>query len=136
MANEDDVVVPMHDAVTLLADVRRPSTPCKCPVLIAASPYPRQIQNLGASAGFIEAGATDFFVPSGYLHVIANCRGTSGSGGFFDGQERRDRYDLVECAAEQPWSDGNVGRIGMPELGISRDTKPESGQGIKAREQQ
>jgi X-Pro dipeptidyl-peptidase (S15 family) len=35
-------------------------------------------------------------------------------------------YDLVEWAAEQPWSDGNAGMIGTPELWISRDTKPGS----------
>jgi predicted acyl esterase len=55
-------------------------------------------------------------VPRGYVHVIANCRGTSGSGGifgFFDGQERRDMHDLVEWAAQQPWSDGNVGMVGI-----------------------
>ncbi len=43
-------------------------------MLIAASPYPRQIQDLGAPMGFIEAGASDFFVPRGYVHVIANVR--------------------------------------------------------------
>jgi hypothetical protein len=51
--------------------------------------------------GFIEAGQSDFFVPRGYVHVIADCRGTGGSGGpfgFFDGQERRDMHDLVEEA--------------------------------------
>ena len=66
--------------------------------------------------GFIEAGASDFFVPRGYVHVIANLRGTGGSGGtfgFFDGQERKDMYDLVEWAAQQPWSDGNVGMLGI-----------------------
>jgi predicted acyl esterase len=116
MAHDHDVAVPMRDGVMLMADVHRPQTPGQYPVLVAASPYPRQIQNLGAPAGFIEAGATDFFVPRGYVHVIANCRGTSGSGGtfgFFDGQERRDMYDLVEWSAQQPWSDGNVGMIGI-----------------------
>jgi predicted acyl esterase len=116
MAHDDDVAVPMRDGVMLLADVHRPAEPGRYPVLVAASPYPRQIQNLGAPAGFIEAGATDFFVPRGYVHVIANCRGTSGSGGtfgFFDGQERRDMHDLVEWAGHQPWSNGNVGMIGI-----------------------
>ncbi|MDB5829020.1 MAG: peptidase, partial [Variovorax sp.] len=49
-------------------------------------------------------------------HVIANCRGTSGSEGvfgFFDQQERHDMHDLVEWAAAQPWSDGNVGMVGI-----------------------
>jgi len=116
MAHDDDVAVPMRDGVMLLADVHRPAEPGRYPVLVAASPYPRQIQNLGAPAGFIEAGATDFFVPRGYVHVIANCRGTSGSGGtfgFFDGQERVDMHDLVEWAGQQPWSNGNVGMIGI-----------------------
>jgi uncharacterized protein len=92
MVRDDDVPVPIRDGVNLLADVHRPAEAGRYPVLIAASPYPLQIQDLGAPAGFIEAGASDFFVPRGYVHVIANNRGTSGSGGtfgFFDGQERR-----------------------------------------------
>jgi putative CocE/NonD family hydrolase len=116
MTRDDDVPVRMRDGANLLADVHRPAEPGRYPVLVAASPYPRQIQNLGAPAGFIEAGASDFFVPRGYVHVIANCRGTSGSEGtfgFFDGQERHDMYDLVEWAAAQSWSDGNVGMVGI-----------------------
>jgi predicted acyl esterase len=113
---DDNTGVPMRDGVTLLADVHRPDGDGKYPALIAASPYPRQMQDLGAPAGFIEAGATDFWVPRGYVHVIANLRGTGGSGGtfgFFDPQERHDMYDLVEWAAAQPWCDGNVGMIGI-----------------------
>jgi hypothetical protein len=116
MTTDEDVTVPMRDGVALLADVHRPVEPGRYPVLVAASPYPRQIQNLGAPAGFIEAGASDFFVPRGYLHVIANCRGTDGSGGtwgFFDSQERRDMHNLIEWVAQQPWSNGNVGMIGI-----------------------
>ena len=116
MARDDNVAMPMRDGVTLLADVHRPAEPGRYPVLIAASPYPRQLQDLGAPMGFIEAGASDFFVPRGYVHLIANLRGTGDSGGsfgFFDAQERRDMHDLVEWAAAQPWCDGNVGMIGI-----------------------
>jgi len=116
MTRQHDAAAVMRDGVNLLVDIYRPTAPGRYPVLVAASPYPRQIQNLGAPMGFIEAGASDFFVPRGYVHVIANCRGTSGSGGtfgFFDGQERRDMYDLVEWAAEQRWSDGNIGMVGI-----------------------
>src|SRR5664279_3945464 len=52
----------------------------------------------------------------GYVHVIANLRGTGGSEGtfgFHDAQERLDLFDLVEWAAEQPWSNGRVGMIGI-----------------------
>ena len=112
----NDVAIPMRDGIKLLADIFRPATPGNYPVLIAASPYPRQVQDLGAPAGFIEAGMSDFFVPRGYVHVIVNLRGTGGSGGtfgFFDGQERQDMYDVVEWAAAQSWSDGNVGMLGI-----------------------
>jgi len=113
---DEDVTVAMRDGVELMADVHRPDSDGRYPALIAASPYPRQIQDLGAPMGFVEAGASDFWVPRGYVHVIANLRGTGGSGGtfgFFDAQERRDLYDLVEWAAAQPWCDGNVGMIGI-----------------------
>jgi predicted acyl esterase len=51
MARADDVAIQMRDGVTLLADVHRPATSGRYPVLIAASPYPRQIQDLGAPMG-------------------------------------------------------------------------------------
>ena len=108
--------VALRDGVDLMADVHLPRADGRFPALIAASPYPRQMQDLGAPAGFIEAGATDFWVPRGYVHLIANVRGTGGSGGvfgFMDTQERHDMYDLVEWAAAQPWCDGNVGMIGI-----------------------
>jgi uncharacterized protein len=123
MRCDEDVAVAMRDGVELLADVHRPDAEGRFPALIAASPYPRQIQDLGAPMGFIEAGASDFWVPRGYVHVIANLRGTGGSGGtfgFFDAQERRDLHDLVEWAATQPWCDGNVGMIGISYFAMSQ----------------
>ena len=123
ITHDFDVPVPLRDGTILLADVWRPAEPGVYPVLISASPYPRQIQDLGAPMGFIEAGASDFFVPRGYVHVIANLRGTGGSEGtfsFFDGQERRDMYDLIEWAAVQAWADGNVGMIGISYFAMSQ----------------
>ena len=111
-----NTAIAVRDGTTLLADIHRPDSDGRFPALLAASPYPRQMQDLGAPAGFIEAGVTDFWVPRGYAHVIANLRGTCGSDGtfnFFDAQERRDVYDLVEWVAAQPWCDGNVGMIGI-----------------------
>jgi predicted acyl esterase len=113
---EPNATVPMRDGVTLMADVHRPDTQGRFPALVAASCYPRQIQNTGAPLGFVEAGATDFWVPRGYGHVIANVRGTGGSGGTYgalDTAERQDMHDLVEWVAEQPWCDGRVGMIGI-----------------------
>src|SRR3954452_5327000 len=116
MVWDDDVVIQTRDGTRLLADVYRPQTEGTFPVLVSASCYPRQIQDLGAPMGFIEAGASDFWVPRGYVHVIANLRGTGGAEGTCstaDEQERQDMYDLVEWSAAQPWSDGNVGMIGI-----------------------
>lgn len=111
-----NTAIEMRDGTRLLADIHRPVSEERFPALLAASPYPRQMQDLGAPAGFIEAGVTDFWVPRGYVHAIANLRGTCGSDGtfnFFDAQERQDVYDLVEWVAAQPWCDGNVGMIGI-----------------------
>lgn len=116
MSRTDNVAIAMRDGTELLADLLQPEGARPGPVLVSFSPYPRQIQDVGAPLGFIEAGASDFFVPRGYVHLIVNARGTSGSGGtwtFLDGQERDDLYDVIEWAAAQPWCDGNVGMLGI-----------------------
>ena len=112
----NDIGVTVRDGATLRADLYQPDAEGRFPALISFSCYPRQIQDLGAPLGFIEAGASDFFVPRGYAQVIANARGTGGSDGvwtFLDQQERDDLFDLVEWAAAQPWCDGNVGMLGI-----------------------
>ena len=118
-----NVRIPMRDGIELVADIFRPDADGPFPALVAVSPYARQVQDLGAPAGFIEAGATDFWVPRGYVHIIANLRGTGGSGGtftFMDSQERRDLYDLIEWVAEQPWCDGNVGMLGISYFAVTQ----------------
>ena len=99
MRRTNNVDVSVRDGTTLLADLFQPDSDGAFPALVSFSPYPRQIQDVGAPLGFIEAGASDFFVPRGYVHLIVNARGTGGSGGvcsLLDQQEREDLYDLVE----------------------------------------
>jgi uncharacterized protein len=123
MGRDVDQRVSVRGGGHLLCDVYRPDTSGRFPVLIAASPYPRQIQDLGAPTAIIEAGNSEFFVSRGYVHVIASLRGTGGSDGewgLFDEPERQDLYDLVEWAAEQPWSDGSVGMIGISYFAIAQ----------------
>ena len=120
---EFNVAVPTADGTMLLADITRPNVAGPFPVLVSASAYPRQIQTLGAPLGFIEAGQSDFFAPRGYVHVVANVRGTNGSGGtwtFADAQERQDLHDLVEWSASQPWSTSEVGMIGISYFAITQ----------------
>jgi len=112
----NNVAIAMRDHIALMADLFQPDAAGRFPALISFSPYPRQLQDVGAPLGFIEAGASDFFVPRGYVHLIVNARGTGGSGGtwgLFDEQERNDLYDLIEWAAAEPWCDGNVGMLGI-----------------------
>jgi hypothetical protein len=119
---EHDHEIPMRDGARLVADVLRPDAEGRFPALVAFSPYPRQIQNSGAPLGFVEAGASDYFVPRGYAHVLVNARGTCGSEGTYtllDAQERRDLFDAVEWAAAQPWCDGRVALIGVSYFAMS-----------------
>lgn len=100
--HEVNIGVETRDGTTLLADVHRPDADGRFPALIAASPYPRQIQDLGAPAGFIEAGATDFWVPRGYVHVIANVRGTGGPAAPLDSSTP------LSAATCMTWSNGRL----------------------------
>lgn len=117
----NNVAIAMRDHTVLMADLFQPDAEGHYPALISFSPYPRQLQDVGAPLGFIEAGASDFFVPRGYVHLIVNARGTGGSGGtwgLLDEQERNDLYDTIEWAAAQPWCDGNVGMLGISYFSI------------------
>jgi len=128
---EKDVFVPMRDGVKLAVDVFRPDAPGKFPVLLAVGPWgkdavemPFSPQPLNKSAvwdGNLEAGDTNELVSRGYVHIVADGRGIGKSEGeSFGGmttQDGRDGYDLVEWAAAQPWSDGNVGMTGYSYYG-------------------
>ncbi|MCU1482922.1 MAG: peptidase [Subtercola sp.] len=123
MIRENNVPITLRDGTVLLADVFRPDSDSAFPVLVAFSAYPRQMQDLGAPMGFIEAGASDFFVPRGYVHIIVSARGISGSGGewsMLDQQERDDIHDVVEWSAVQPWSTGDIGMIGISYFAIAQ----------------
>ena len=62
--------------------------------------------------GPIEAGDTRRFIANGYVHVIAQPRGSAKSEGHY-GHEDTDHYDLIEWITQQPWSDGKVGMVGI-----------------------
>lgn len=109
---EKDVPVTMRDGTVLMADVYRPSGAGSYPVLIERTPYNK------ADSSETKFGAGDYYASRGYVCVIQDVRGRFGSGGDFypfrdDGDgPRKDGYDTVEWAAEQPWSNGKIGTIG------------------------
>ncbi|MEE8394739.1 MAG: CocE/NonD family hydrolase [bacterium] len=127
---DPDVRVPMRDGVELACDVYRPDQAGRYPALLAISPYGKDIQKVTRTAfpvspirgnGGQEAGDTEYFVQRGYVHVIADARGSGDSAGeypFQGPQEHEDGYDLVEWIAAQPWCDGNVGMLGMSYFGV------------------
>jgi predicted acyl esterase len=137
MKVEKDVLAPMRDGVSLATDIYRPDSPKKFPALIALSTYGKETQDFPIAPvpdrgiapwdGNIEAGDSRYIVDQGYVHVVADCRGTGYSGGEAQGVSGRgsgwaagappDEYDLIEWAAQQPWCDGNVGMIGISQFG-------------------
>ncbi|WP_247004155.1 CocE/NonD family hydrolase [Halosolutus gelatinilyticus] len=57
----------------------------------------------------------NFWVPQGYVNIVVDGRGFGRSPGEFNGFESwgRDMYDAIEWAANQEWSNGNVGMSGV-----------------------
>jgi predicted acyl esterase len=120
---ELDQRVPMRDGVTLACDVFRPDGEGQFPALLAFGPYGKEGQSaqipprmFSGDYAHIEAGDTEYFVSRGYVHVIADVRGTGHSEGKYDIcslAEQQDGYDLVEWIAAQPWCNGNVGMVGV-----------------------
>ncbi|HEY8104963.1 MAG TPA: CocE/NonD family hydrolase, partial [Gemmatimonadales bacterium] len=102
------VAVPMRDGVVLKADVWRPATGERFPVLVYRTPYNRQ-------AAAVESGVTQAAVARGYAVVLVDVRGRYGSAGDFEPyrHEGKDGYDTIEWAARQPWSSGAVGTFGL-----------------------
>ena len=111
-----DIYVAMRDGIKLAVDVYLPEKEGRYPALLSLSPYMKDIQRKPPHwSHAIESGATSFYVPKGYVHVIAQGRGggiSQGKWQWFDDKERTDGYDLIEWIAQQPWCTGNVGMIG------------------------
>ncbi len=122
---QKDVFVTTRDGTRLAADIYYPDAEGKFPTLLSYSLYSKEVQKLPVPLyhhsaqignGGIEAGDTEFFVSRGYVHVIADVRGSGkseGAYGWFSMKEQEDGYDLVEWIGTQPWCNGNVGMLGM-----------------------
>jgi len=103
-----DVVIPMRDGVTLRADILRPASGQRFPVLVYRTPY-------GKHSAQQEYSTFRHAVERGYAVVIQDVRGRYGSAGEFRPYENegRDGYDTIEWAARQSWSNGDVGTFGL-----------------------
>jgi len=103
-----DVAVPMRDGVVLRADVWLPEEKGRFPTLIYRTPYGKENAQKDWST-FAKA------VKRGYGVMIQDVRGRYASDGEFTPyqNEGKDGYDTIEWAAQQAWSDGNVGTFGL-----------------------
>lgn len=107
------MTTPMRDGVQLASDVWMPEAPGRYPTIVIRTPYLKTMDLLEAP----KRGA--FWASKGYVLVIQDVRGRGDSEGqfsFFAG-DAEDGYDTIEWIAEQPWSNGRVGMMGVSYLG-------------------
>jgi len=88
------------------------------PVVLGASPYQKSLRHLpGVPAfPFVEYGPMQLYLDAGYAYVAMDVPGTGRSEGNWDPVSRTEGeaiHDMIEYVAEQPWSDGAIGMIGM-----------------------
>ncbi|MBC6936527.1 MAG: CocE/NonD family hydrolase [Chloroflexi bacterium] len=115
---EKNLMVPMHDGVRLAADIIRLDEAGPQPVLMARTPYNKDlwlVDNLAVFDMFRAAQA-------GYTVIVQDTRGRFASEGEFTPmfQERADGVDAIQWAAAQPWSNGVVGLFGGSYVGMTQ----------------
>jgi len=115
VVTETNVPMKTRDGVTLFADVIRPDSPGRFPVLLSRTPYNKKGSDDPNGAGYL-------FARYGYISIMQDCRGRFQSEGDYDTifQEVADGYDAVEWAARLPWSNGRVGTTGQSYLGLTQ----------------
>jgi len=141
MIREVDVPVTVRDGKKLYVNVYRPEGAGPVPVVMSASWYgkdrfgPDKYQSWAKRTGFdvgrmtisqytpFEAPDPAFWVPHGYAVVHIDIRGmfkSEGDVALNSPQDALDYYDVIEWAARQPWSTGQVGLSGVSYLALSQ----------------
>lgn len=116
-------LVAMDDGVKIATTVTLPShdgrTPAagRFPVVMGLTPYGRN--------GLCSCPDAKLFSTRGFATVVADVRGTGGSGGdlkgnYFSPREARDGAALVDHYGAQSWSTGRVGMSGGSYVGITQ----------------
>jgi putative CocE/NonD family hydrolase len=107
----------MRDGTILRADVYRPATAGRYPVILQRTPY-----NKSLLAGVVLMLDVVRTASEGYAVVVQDTRGRYASDGEFYTfrDDVLDGYDTVEWCAVQPWSDSNVGMYGASYVGATQ----------------
>ena len=108
-----NLVVPMTSGGYLMADLYRPAVDgvvqSSLPAIVVYFPYSKD------DSTRFERPAIQQMVQAGFAALLVDIRGTGNSPGEFgllSSREIRDGYDVVEWAARQPWSNGDIGMWG------------------------
>lgn len=111
-----DVPARMRDGVVLRADVYRPDTEGRFPVLIHRTPYNKATTVANGIPFAIRAACR------GYVVILQDCRGRYASEGEWYPflHEMEDGYDTVEWAAALPYSTGQIGMFGWSYAGVTQ----------------
>ena len=139
---ERDVRVRMRDGVHLATTVCRPDKEGQFPVVMCVTAYGKdfgpneystlpKIKASGNAVGTLhisdvttwEGPDPGFWVPNGYVIVVANARGfydSEGQAGIYSEKDAEDYADLIEWAGVQAWSNGSVGLNGVSYLAVSQ----------------
>ena len=112
---ERDVTAKMRDLVILRADIYRPKSDGRFPVLLQRTPYNK---NKATDFGLMAAAR-------GYVVVIQDVRGRYMSDGdwYTFRNESNDGYDTVEWVAALPYSNGKVGMFGESYVGAPNGSR-------------
>jgi len=111
---QHNVAMKTRDGVTLYADIFRPKSSDKFPVILMRTPYDKSVNWASMPAFKI--------VPRGYVFIIQDVRGRYTSEGewYPFKHEEADGYDAVEWAASLPYSNGKVGMMGGSYVGATQ----------------
>ncbi|HLW71316.1 MAG TPA: CocE/NonD family hydrolase [Candidatus Binataceae bacterium] len=114
---ERDLEIQLRDGCVLKADLFRPDTPEKLPVLLNRTPYDKKFPQISFNTLDPLRAAQ-----RGYNVVFVDCRGRYASPGTFNcfTDEQADGYDTIEQVARQPWADGKVGMFGASYMGATQ----------------
>jgi len=109
---ERNVAAKMRDGIMLRADVCRPKTDGKFPVLLTRTPYDKKQ----------DADICLKWAARGYVVVAQDVRGRYASEGewYPFKSESQDGYDTVEWVAALPYSNGKVGMFGGSYVGATQ----------------
>ncbi|MGL5831959.1 MAG: CocE/NonD family hydrolase [Waterburya sp.] len=110
------IAMETRDQIKLDADIYRPETEEKLPVLLMRQPYGREI------ASTVVYAHPRWYAAQGYIVVIQDVRGRGTSEGEFDlfTNEVADGVDTINWVSTLPYSTGKVGMYGFSYQGMTQ----------------